>query len=143
MNRRSSSGFTLIEVMIVVVIIAVLTSIAVPSYQQYVLRSRRADCQTVMLSYANALERRFTLTSSYMQGGSMNIAGFGVCPSGANANSITYNIVANPIVAGDGTAFIIMAAPNGQQAKDRCGSLTLTNAGVKDVTGTDPVSKCW
>ena len=54
---HKQQGFTLIELMVAVAIIAILTSIAIPSYQQYVIRSNRADMQAQMLTIASALER--------------------------------------------------------------------------------------
>lgn len=58
-------GFTLIELMITVAIIGILAAIAIPSYQDSVRKSRRADAQGALLSLANAMERHFTETNTY------------------------------------------------------------------------------
>lgn len=59
------AGFTLIELMMTVAIAAMLTSIALPGYTQYVVRSRRAVAQGDLVSAASAMERHFTVTGSY------------------------------------------------------------------------------
>ena len=59
-------GFTIIELMIVVAIVAILAAVALPNYTQYVRRSNRADAQTTLLQAAQFLERRFTTSGSYV-----------------------------------------------------------------------------
>lgn len=67
MNRFYQQAFTLIEVMIVVVIIGVLTMIAYPSYQDYIIRTRREECMSELLNFANAMEREYSRNLSYLQ----------------------------------------------------------------------------
>jgi type IV pilus assembly protein PilE len=64
-TTSNSRGFTLIEVMIVVAIIGVLASIAIPSYQQYVMRGNRAEAKNALLALAQRLEQNYTLSGSY------------------------------------------------------------------------------
>ena len=63
--KHTQPGFTLIELMITVAIVGILASIAYPSYQDSVMKSRRADVKGVLLGLTNAMERRFTETNSY------------------------------------------------------------------------------
>lgn len=142
MIAKEIRGFTLIEVMIVVAIVAILASIAVPSYQEHIRKSRRAECTGVMLSLAAALERRYTTTYTYAGGVPAGFNAF--CPQEGNvggANS-TYNLAIDIPVPP--ATFTITATPVGAQAPDRCGTLSYTHAGVKDQTGADvEVRDCW
>lgn len=142
MKRQTSFGFTLIEMMIVVAIVGILAAIAYPSYQDSVMRTRRAECQSVMVTLANSLERRFSATSTYRDAaGAANVpvpAGFQCPPDGGAA---TYNLtIAAPAV----TTFTITATAAGPQANDRCRNLTLTNAGQKGTSNAAlGVRDCW
>lgn len=138
MTNRDA-GFTLIEVMIVVAIIGILASIAYPSYVEHVRKSKRAECQTVLLNLANALERRYSMTNSYI--GAIP-AGFATCP--ANGGGVFYNVAF--VGAPTATTFTVMATRAGSQAGDRCGNLTLNNQGVKGVVSAAAgvtAQQCW
>jgi type IV pilus assembly protein PilE len=62
---NQATGFTLIELMIVVAIIGILATIAYPSYQNSVKKSRRADAKSALMGFVNAMERHYTETNSY------------------------------------------------------------------------------
>jgi len=66
-KRLHPPGFTLIELMIVIVIVGILAALAIPSYQEYVKRARRADAQAELVKFSNALERHYVrrATPSY------------------------------------------------------------------------------
>lgn len=65
MKRQKQAGFTLIELMVVVVIVGILAMVAYPSYQNSVLKTRRADGQALLMSIVNAEERYFTKNNTY------------------------------------------------------------------------------
>lgn len=72
LNRLAGSspaaGFTLIELMIVVAIIGILAAIAYPSYQNSVQNSRRADAQSALTAFSNAMERHYTNNNNSYEG---------------------------------------------------------------------------
>lgn len=141
---RAAPGFTLVELMIVVVIVGILAAVAYPSYQEHVRKSRRADCATVIVSLANAMERRYSTSTpaSYLAATQIP-AGFNTCPTNPVAGGAFYNITMPVATA---TTFEIRATPAGAQTGDKCGTLTLTHAGVKSVvgaTGGMTAQTCW
>jgi type IV pilus assembly protein PilE len=138
-------GFTLIELMIVVVIVAILASIAYPSYTEFVRRSNRAGAKTAMLENAQYMERIFTMSNRYNQDSAGNAIDSTSLPvqqfPPAGEGTAKYNITVAPTA----TAFILSATPvaGSPAAGDGCGTFTLTNTGVKAVSGSKTVAECW
>lgn len=132
--KKASAGFTLVELMIVLGIIAIISAIALPSYQDSTRKSNRADGMTTLLDTAQTLERCFTTYGKYDHA-SCSIANGATIVSPKTHYSI--GVVSAP------TTFTLTATPQGSQASDaKCLNLTLDNKGVKSATGSTP-TKCW
>lgn len=137
--RKTSQGFSLIELMIVVAVVGILSAIAYPSYTAYIQRSHRAEAKNYLQSVAQRLEQNYSLSGSYnaTQGGVaidaafIAATGFGVVPAGGPAR---YNIsfVAGSPAAG---AYVLQAVPTGAQANDTCGTLLLNSQNLKGAGG--------
>lgn len=122
-QSRPQAGFTLIELMITVVIVAILLAVALPSFQSQVIRSNRAAAQAVMLDIANRQQQYFLSDRAYFDKATLVATGFSLDPDVAKHYS--YTIAAE---AGPPPTFLITFTPQGRQAKD--GVLTLNDRGV-------------
>ncbi|TPG51099.1 prepilin-type N-terminal cleavage/methylation domain-containing protein [Rhodanobacter glycinis] len=129
-------GFTLLELMIVVVIIAILAAIAIPTYSRYAIRAHRVDGQEWLLRIANAQERFYATNNHY---GALTELGY----TNPLSEKGYYSVSMDPAAASTTQVFTATAAPVGGQAKDDCQSLTINNAGVKASFGTTTNGSCW
>jgi type IV pilus assembly protein PilE len=131
-------AFSLIELLIVLVLLGILTAVALPTYDEYILRSHRAEARTALLQAALRLEREATAT--------------GVYPNAALPESLAappggrYRIArVVPTNSEDaGIRFALRATPQGAQARDRCGTFTLSNTGERGLSNNSAsVADCW
>ena len=138
-HPRRKRGFTLIELMIVVAIVAILASVALPAYLDSVRKSRRADAITALNQVAQAQERWRANNSTYSN--VLTSAGLNV----ANPSSGYYTLAVSGNTA---TAYSATATAAGAQTSDaRCTTLTLTMATGAVIsytsTGTATAAQCW
>ncbi|WP_432726996.1 type IV pilin protein [Variovorax sp. W6] len=126
--RRRSSGFTLIELMITVAIVAILASIALPSYQQYVVRSKRSAAQAQMLDIANRQQQFLIANRGYADKAALTASGYSLPAevSGNYSYDVTLSTTGIP-------GYTLTFTPTGAQSGD--GNLTLTSEGVKAPSG--------
>ena len=135
---RNPRGFTLIELMIVVVIAALLAAVALPNYSAYVMRSHRAHAKAALLKAAQWMERTATAQGAYPANASvLTAAGLDVVEGGryklalSNATATTYKLTA------------VRADPGGN-ATDKCGDFTLNHTGVRGLEHNSlNVTDCW
>lgn len=147
MKPRSQRGFTLMEVMISVVVVAILTAVALPSYRQHIANSRRAEGKAATMVLAQLMERWYTenMTYAFVKPSAWN--GLTRSTSATNA-SVKVNsengFYELSITAQDANGFTISATPRGAQAGDACGSYTYDQTGAKGVSGgSRSVAQCW
>ena len=146
LSKRSSlpkklmSGFTLLELMIVVAVIGVIAAMAYPSYLESVFKAKRSTAAASVLECVALLERRFTLTGTYIETACDNLNNDDytlaidtsmVSRNGrtctANGNENCYKITATSNIAADVA----------------CTSMSINDLGVKDAAGTGGIKKCW
>ena len=141
MRANKNRGFTLLELMIVVMVVAILAALAMYNYAKYGYRSRRVDGQSLLMNIAAAEQRFYTNYNNYASSiTSAPPAGLGL--NSASSPSPGY-YTASIVVAADGQSYTLTATPNAAQAKDQCKKLTLTDTGVKNMSGNTSNGKCW
>ncbi len=126
---KHATGFTLIELMIVVAIVGIISAVAIPQYSRYVVRGNRAAAQAVMLDAANR-EKQYLLDARAYAidvSGTPALNTLGVIPSAAVLKNYTFTTLAGA----NAPSFIIIATAvaGGKQATD--GDLTLNDVGTK------------
>ena len=161
MRQNTQNGFTLIELLIAIAIVGILAGIAIPAYQDSMVKSRRADAKAALLELSVFMERLYTATGCYNPGADKNCTPpntdaaipdltpylrsgetVAVTPKSGKAN---YNLtvdVTTPVPLKDGvsSSFTLTATPI--TADSKCGVLTLNNAGLKTASyGT--TAYCW
>ncbi|WP_396269784.1 type IV pilin protein [Ideonella sp.] len=146
-------GFTLIELMIVVAIVGILATVAFPSFNSYLVKSRRAEAKAMLQQVAMWMERNQAATYRYdrdLENGSINNArltalGFDRTPA---TGTMHYQIQFAAISA---NAFVVSATPQGGQATDdaTCGTLAISSSGLRGKLDgasvkADPTTEdCW
>ncbi len=127
-EKSSISGFTLIELMITVAILAILMTIAVPAYQDYTTKSKRADAKVTLMQEAQALERFFSTNSTYVSGAATVTSEHGYWQVVPTLTTTTYSLTASPV------------SPH---SDSKCASFTLTQTGAQTYTGSGTNNDCW
>lgn len=138
MNRQTSSakplGFSLTELLIVIVIAGVLAAIGIPAYQDYSRKSKRSDAHQGLTRMAQLQERHFTDNNTY----AANATELGFVSDTPASTGGYWQL---SIVSG-GATYVLQAVPNpGEHADADCLTMTLDSSGVRASTpGTDD---CW
>lgn len=163
-GRPAPLGFSLIELMIAVAIVAILGAVAYPSYQDSITKGRRAEGRTALLELLQQQERFLTQRNTYACFTTNSTTGAtspvtpsgGICGTGGSTGAVPFKVFTGDSLANaayvlsaencqraDGTLIAIqdcvrvVATPRGGHAKDNAaaGSLRITSTGTKDCTG--------
>ena len=144
--RTRTTGFTLIELMVTILVLSILVAISVPLYTNQVRESRRTEAKTALLDIAAREERYFSTNSAYTN--SPTNLGYAGANWPVTVGSGYYTVtvcVASAAPCGTSTAttgsvFLLTANTTGAQLKDtNCAAFTLDNTGAQSATNTN----CW
>ncbi|MSQ98695.1 MAG: prepilin-type N-terminal cleavage/methylation domain-containing protein [Xanthomonadales bacterium] len=125
-------GFTLIEAMIAVGVLALVLSLALPGYRAYVVRSNRTEALEALLAAAACQERIYTRANAY--------------DTSACEGSTTNSLYTITVATSNGNQnFVATAAPQGNQSEDKCGSMAIDHTGAKTAAGYGGAfaQTCW
>lgn len=135
-NTGSQQGFSLLELLVVVAIIGILSTIAYSSYVDQVIKSRRAAGAACLQERAQFMERYYTTNMSYADAPDPPACDAEVSPY------YTVQFEEDPTAR----AFTLQAVPQGTQASrdTKCATLTLDQQGARGTTNTETTaSECW
>lgn len=142
-GRHRSRGFTLIELMVVLVVVGILAAIAVPQYSAHVARTNRAEAKAALMGAAQWMEQRFSANGTYCSTAadcSTNPLPTSMRKVPATGDEIYALTVTN---LADAT-YTLTATPasTGKMSADACGAFTLNQLGQRGQGGLDEAS-CW
>ena len=139
--RLRSRGFTLIEILIAVGIVAILAKVALSSYSFAIIKAHRTDAKTALLDLAAREERYFAANNTYT-----NVAanlGYAALPAAIPGGTATTTYTLN-ITAATATSFNAQATRAVVQGTDSCGDYTVDDRGTQsNVNNTTAPSSCW
>ena len=149
-HAKTSKGFTLIELMITVAIVAILASVALPSYTIYIARAKRADARAQLVQVAQFMQRFYTANDQYQYDRSANEV-LSRIPAGLKQSPADGTALYTLAVVATATTFELTMSPVASlsMASDECGSFRLTSTGVRSVVvgGVNNITalrdKCW
>ena len=132
LQRCGARGFTLLEVVVVMAVVAILAAVAIPNYSEYIMRSHRSSVQSLISDVASRQSQFFLDRRSYAG----TVAALNMTVPAEVAARYT---IAIATVVGPPGGFQVTATPTGPQATDRCGLLTIDQANNRTAVGT----RCW
>ena len=135
-------GVTLLEILVVLLVAAILATLALPAYRQHLVRVHRSQATTLLYEIAAAQERHYLRHGSYSGDlGSGAPLGLGLT-SVSTATRYSFSVA----LAGDGQTYIASATPRrdgGQDSDGECLVFSIDHRGRRAVSGTRDTAFCW
>jgi type IV pilus assembly protein PilE len=140
-RQYRQAGFSLVELLVVLVIMGVLSALALPGYSRFVQRGNRTEVMAALLEAQHFMERYYSANGQYL--------------SPANAvpmlpqrlqripiqGTVRYQLSVREATV---NSYLLQAVPEGSMAGDVCGNLTINQTGLRGVlNSTNSVSECW
>lgn len=141
-HMKRERGFTLGELMIVVVIVGILATIAYPTYQDQIRKSRRIDAKNALMNVANRQEQFILDRSTYTL--DMTDLGFGTDPTVSTEGYYTVDaaVGACGVITRCFTLTATPVAGKSQAGDSKCTTFSLASSGARTATGTMG-NECW
>ena len=140
-RQYRQAGFSLVELLVVLVIMGVLSALALPGYTRYVQRGNRTEVMAALLEAQHFMERYYSANGQYLSPANavpmlpQRLQGI---PS---QGTVRYQLSVREATA---NSYLLQAVPEGSMADDVCGSLTINQTGLRGVlNSTHSVSECW
>ena len=140
-RQYRQAGFSLVELLVVLVIMGVLSALALPGYSRYVQRGNRTEVMAALLEAQHFMERYYSANGQYLSPANavpmlpQRLQGI---PS---QGTVRYQLSVREATA---NSYLLQAVPEGSMADDVCGSLTINQTGLRGVlNSTNSVSECW
>ena len=142
-SRRTRQGFTMLELIIALAVLAILVAIALPSYRTFILQSNRTSAKTALQDLATREESYYSLQNTYAS----QLTTLGYASSTVYVPGNGNNYYALTIGNATASSFALTAVPQGQQAQDSCQTYQLDNLGNQSNLAANGaslgVSGCW
>ncbi len=137
-------GFSLVELMVVLLIVAILAAVAVPAYRNHVRRAHQAQARVALLQAAQFMQRFYSTHDRFdrrseASGSTEAIALPDSLQTVPASGAPSYRLSLRSV---DAASYVLAATPVGVMADDPCGTLTLSHTGIQGTTG-ERNDRCW
>ncbi len=150
MKRKDHVGFTMIELLIVVAIMAIIVAVALPNYREYVIKSNRSVAKGALLEVVSRQEQYFLNNRSYTD----SLVDLGLPANyyldsdgqtlATSVGGIYQITIDEPLSNTGETAYTLSAAPLNSQTEDgKCATFSIDEQALKVVSGTESAGYCW